>query len=70
MCGLAAQKKPKLMGLAQGFKDHLTGLNNSQILSGNIPDFSSSRRPLILVTHSKFIRRYWLSRCSITCRVL
>ena len=48
MCGLAAQKKPKLMGLVQGFKDHLTGLN--------ILDFSSSQRLLILVTHSKFIR--------------
>ena len=39
MCGLAAQNKPKLMELAQRFQDHLTGLNNSQILTGNIPDF-------------------------------
>ena len=69
MCGLAAQKKPKLMGLVQGFKDHLTGLKNSLILSGNILDFSSFQRLLILVAHSKFIRRYWLSRCNITFRV-
>ena len=51
MCGLAAQNKPKLMDLAQRFQGHIAGLNNSQILSGNIPDFNSSQRLLILVAN-------------------
>ena len=42
MCSLAAHDKPRLTRLTQGFQDNLTGLNNYQKLSHNIPNFSCS----------------------------
>ena len=50
MCGLAALNIPRLTRLAEGF--HLTGLNNSQTFSQNIPNFSSFQTLLILVVHN------------------
>ena len=52
MCGLAAPNRPRLTRLVEGFQDNLTGLNNSQTFSQNIPNFSSSQTLLILVVHN------------------
>ena len=49
MCGLAARDKPGLIRLAQGFQDNQTDINNSQTISQNISNFSSSQILLILV---------------------
>ena len=49
MCGLAARDKPGLTRLAQGFQGNPTDINNSQTISQNISNFSSSQILLILV---------------------
>ena len=55
MCGLAAHNKPRVKRLAQGFQENLTGLNNSQTLRENIPNFNSCQTLLILEVHNKII---------------
>ena len=47
--------KVRLKRLAQGFQDNLTGLNNSQTLRENIPNFNSCQTLLILEVHNKII---------------
>ena len=54
MCSLGAHDKPRLTRLAQGFQDNLTGLNNYQKLSHNIPNFSCSEHlPLTVFLRSE-----------------